>query len=74
MDSIEGQYYDDESILFEETIERDLIDMIKSGMPKGTFHRSCQAMIGEGWEKSAEEILLEHAPELIGKFKEYCAN
>lgn len=64
--------YEDDSILFDENIERDLIDMVKSGMPKGTFQRSCEALIGIGWEEAGKEILLEHAPELIPAFKLYC--
>ena len=67
-----GDFYDDIDILFVENIEDDLIQMVKSGMPKGLFKVSCENLLGEDWEVDGLNILRANAPELIKKFNEYC--
>lgn len=66
-----GEFYEDEEALFEEDIERDLIDMIKDDMPKGMFVSSCEAMLGPDWAVVGEDIVREAEPELLGKFLAY---
>ena len=66
------EFYDFDDILFVENIEDDLIEMVKSGMPKSLFKISCEAMLGEDWEVDGLNILRANAPELIKKFNEYC--
>ena len=71
-DAIEGQFHEDQDILFKEELERDLIDMIKSGMPKSTFVKSCEAMLGINWRLDGFKIMEGEDSSFLEKFKEYC--
>lgn len=66
-----GDYYDDNSILEDEQVERDLVDMVKSGFSKELFVMSVTNLLGDNWKKDGREILLQEAPELMGKFNSY---
>ena len=67
------EFFEDTDILFNEEIERDVLDMIKDDMPKEMFVTSCLNMMGGDWLDVVEQ-LLENNPVMMEKFKRKYAN
>lgn len=65
------EHFEDLSVLYDESLEDDIIRMIKDDMPKGMFKNSALVMFGESWHHDVMEIVIHNEPALVEKLKGY---